>query len=54
MGSIAWLKLAVVVGLACLPVMRHWKAGTDEKPKRPRYLGAWVNSRWYEENTKRR
>ena len=54
MGTIAWLKLATVVGLACLPVMRHWKTDTHQKPRRPKYLAAWVNGRWFYSNMKQR
>jgi len=46
MDFFAWLEVAIAIGLACLPVMRHWRA----RPAPPQYLGIWVNAKFFRHN----
>ena len=46
----AWLEIAIAMGLACLPVMRHWEMrvaqiGTSN------YTMVWIKSEHFHTNT---
>ena len=49
----AWLEIAIAMGIACLPVMRHWEMrvaqiGTSN------YTMVWIKSEHFYTNTAQR
>ena len=46
----AWLEIAIAMGLACLPVMRHWEMRVAQMGQ-PEYAVVCIKSEHFHTNT---